>query len=154
MRVSFIDRGGLWVVVQFALLLLVVGLGLACPSASKHLILFVAGLSLLIISAMCGIAGVVALGRNLTPFPRPLTQSRFVGHGIYSRIRHPLYTSVLCGAVGWSLFRGSWSALVVSLVLAVFFDAKARREEQWLRERFAEYADYSRRVQRFIPWIY
>jgi protein-S-isoprenylcysteine O-methyltransferase Ste14 len=35
-----------------------------------------------------------------------------------------------------------------------FFDLKARREERWLRERFADYDDYARRVKRFIPGFY
>lgn len=74
--------------------------------------------------------------------------------GIYALIRHPLYTAVFCAAVGWSLGWQSWPALVVSLALGRFFDAKARREEHWLRQKFPEYAGYERRVRRLIPWIY
>ena len=77
-----------------------------------------------------------------------------VQHGIYSLIRHPLYTAVFCAAAGWSLLRESWPALAASLALAVFLDAKARREERWLRQRFPDYDRYAQRVRRFIPWIY
>lgn len=56
--------------------------------------------------------------------------------------------------VGWSLTQSSWPAFAASLALAVFFDAKARREERWLRQRFSDYTRYERRVRRFIPWIY
>ncbi len=77
-----------------------------------------------------------------------------VQHGIYARLRHPLYTAVFCAVLGWSLVWQSWPALAFSLALGVFFDAKARREESWLREKFPEYPDYERRVRRFIPWIY
>jgi len=52
------------------------------------------------------------------------------------------------------LIRSSWPALVASLALAIFFDAKARREERWLRRRFPEYTRYEQRVRRFIPGIY
>jgi protein-S-isoprenylcysteine O-methyltransferase Ste14 len=43
---------------------------------------------------------------------------------------------------------------MAALVLALFFDAKARREERWLRQRFSEYARYEARVRRFLPWVY
>ncbi|HZR17984.1 MAG TPA: isoprenylcysteine carboxylmethyltransferase family protein [Verrucomicrobiae bacterium] len=154
MRDGFVERGGLWVLAQGALLLAVAGLGVVCRNESKHLILLLGGLFFLATSACCGIAGGRALGRNLTPFPKPTAKARFVERGIYGLLRHPLYTAVFCGAVGWSLIRQSWPALAVSLVLAVFFDAKARREETWLRQQFPAYADYQKRVRRFLPWVY
>lgn len=151
---GFVQRGGVWVLVQSALLLAVAGLGMVCHNESKYFILFLGGLFLLALSALCGIAGVVALGRNLTPFPKPSVKAQLVQRGIYRLLRHPLYASVFCGAVGWSLIRQSGPALAVSLVLAVFLDVKARREERWLREEFPEYSDYAHRVRRFIPWVY
>ena len=33
-------------------------------------------------------------------------------------------------------------------------DAKSRREERWLQEKFDDYHSYRQRVRRFIPWIY
>jgi protein-S-isoprenylcysteine O-methyltransferase Ste14 len=94
------------------------------------------------------------LGENLTPFPKPRSEGRLVRSGIYSRVRHPLYTSVFLAALGWALLWQSWPALLVALSLAPFFEAKARREETWLREQFAEYDDYTRHTHRFLPWIY
>ena len=98
--------------------------------------------------------GWAALGRKLTPFPKPVAGSELVQRGIYGLIRHPLYLAVMCAAVGWSLLWRSWPALVVSAALALFLDAKARREEAWLRQWFPEYDRYARRVRRFIPWVY
>jgi protein-S-isoprenylcysteine O-methyltransferase Ste14 len=90
----------------------------------------------------------------LTPFPKPSEGAKLVQHGIYRLMRHPLYVAVICTAVGWSLFRFSWPAFAVSLTLAIFFDAKARHEERWLRQRFPDYLGYEQRVRRFIPWVY
>jgi protein-S-isoprenylcysteine O-methyltransferase Ste14 len=45
-------------------------------------------------------------------------------------------------------------ALALSVVLAIVLDLKARREEEWLRERFPDYAAYAARTKRFIPGIY
>ena len=69
-------------------------------------------------------------------------------------IRHPLYTSVIAVAIGWALVWQSWPALLAAAALIPFFHAKALNEERWLREKFPDYADYERRVRRFIPWIY
>ena len=154
MSQGFVQRGGWWVVWQFLLLLAVGILGITYHATSKSLPVFICGLVFLAASAICGISGALALGRNLTPFPKPSNKTQLVRHGIYALIRHPLYTSVFCAAVGWSLIWQSWPALVASLGLGVFFDAKARHEERWLRQQFPEYADYERRVQRFMPWIY
>ncbi len=151
---SFVQRGGWWVVGQFLLLFAIAIMGITSRATSKSLPIFICGLVFLAVSAICGIAGLMRLGRNLTPFPKPSSGTQLVQHGIYSLIRHPLYTAVFCAAVGWSLVWQSGPALVVSLVLGVFFDAKARHEECWLRQQFPEYAGYERRVRRFIPWIY
>ena len=151
---GFVQRGGWWVVGQFLLLFAIAILGITCHATSKLHLIFISGVVFLLASAICGISGALTLGRNLTPFPKPVATAQFVQHGIYALIRHPLYTSVFCAAVGWSLIWQSWLALAVSLVLAIFFDAKARHEECWLRQQFPEYADYGRRVRRFIPWIY
>ena len=154
MSKDFVHRGGLWVLGQGALLLAVAALGVVCRGESKHTLFLIGGLLFLAAAAFSGIAGGAALGRNLTPFPKPSANAQLVQHGIYGLIRHPLYTSVFCASVGWSLIWQSWPALAVSFLLALFFDAKARREERWLRQRFSDYARYEQRVRRFIPWIY
>ncbi|MEI6075244.1 MAG: isoprenylcysteine carboxylmethyltransferase family protein [Verrucomicrobiota bacterium] len=151
---GFVARGGRWVVGQFLLLCAIAILGITCQAAPKSLPMVFCGSAFFVVSAICGLSGMLALGRNLTPFPRPNATALLVQHGIYARIRHPLYTAVFCTVVGWSLIWQSWPALACSLALGVFFDAKARREETWLREKFPEYPDYERRVRRFIPWIY
>jgi len=150
----FVERGGWWVLGQFALMLLVLVLGTTCRAAGKDSVMSAAGMGLLIIAGLCGIAGAAALGPKLTPFPKPVARAELVQRGIYRLIRHPLYLSVICAALGWSLLWRSWPAGVTAAVLALFMDAKARREEVWLRECFPGYGLYARKVRRFIPWIY
>jgi protein-S-isoprenylcysteine O-methyltransferase Ste14 len=43
---------------------------------------------------------------------------------------------------------------VAALALGPLLDAKARREERWLRRQFPDYARYEQRVRRYMPWIY
>jgi protein-S-isoprenylcysteine O-methyltransferase Ste14 len=144
---GFVQRGGWWVMGQFLLLFVIAILGITCRATSKPLPIFICGLIFLVASAICGIAGLMRFGRNLTPFPKPSNETQLVQHGIYGLMRHPLYTAVICVALGWSLIWQSWPALATSLALAAFFDAKARHEERWLRLKFRDYAGYERRVR-------
>jgi protein-S-isoprenylcysteine O-methyltransferase Ste14 len=57
-------------------------------------------------------------------------------------------------AFGWALWIRSWFTIAYALALFVFIDLKARREERWLAEKFPEYAEYRRRVHKFVPFIY
>lgn len=148
----FLQRGGVWVLIQSMLLGAVILLAVVFRGGAFHPVAVIAGGALLLIASGVALAGALALGRNLTPFPKPGEHAPLVRHGIYAVIRHPLYTSVIAAALGWALVWQSWPALLVAASLIPFFHAKARREERWLREKFPEYADYERQVRRFFPW--
>ncbi len=99
------------------------------------------------------LAGAVGLGRSLTPFPRPRERGRLAEGGVYRLVRHPIYGGALLVALGWSIARAPWG-LIATVVLVLFFELKARREEGWLVERYPGYEDYRRRVRRrFVPWL-
>jgi protein-S-isoprenylcysteine O-methyltransferase Ste14 len=150
-RSGFLERGGAWVLAQFVLLTAVILLGVMFHGNWTRVWLIAAGTGLFALGGGFGIAGVVVLGRNRTPFPQPRVNSELIQGGIYARVRHPLYTSVMLASLGWALIWQSWPALIVALVLIPYFVAKARREEGWLREKFPGYADYEKRVPRFLP---
>jgi len=101
-----------------------------------------------------GVAGVLHLGRNLTPFITPKSGSVLLEQGAYRLVRHPIYSGLLQMAFGLGLWRGGWITLAFSLLLFLLFDRKAGREEQILRQLFPGYATYAGRVRRFIPLIY
>ena len=151
---NFLQRGGLWVIGQGALLCAVIAGGILCRGQWHSFWFTLCGTCLLLIASGCGLAGTISLGQNLTPFPKPSAGTRLVRTGIYGLMRHPLYTAVFCGSVGWALVWRSWPALLAALALVPFFDAKARREACWLRRQFSEYSEYERRVRRFVPLIY
>lgn len=151
---GFVRRGGLWVLCQGVLLLAVFPGGVIWSHQWSSRTTDVTGWVLLFIAIVCGLAGTVSLGRNLTPFPHPSSTTKLVQTGIYRFIRHPLYTAVFCGSLGWCLVFASCPALVAALCLGPFFDAKAQVEERALRLKFAEYAEYEKRVRRFIPGLY
>jgi protein-S-isoprenylcysteine O-methyltransferase Ste14 len=148
---SFFARGGGWVLAQSALMLAVLAAGpLARDSAPGRAAEWL-GISLIMIGAGFGIAGVAVLGRNRTLFPKPKPDSVLVAHGIYRWVRHPLYTSVMALSFGWALVWGSYWAGLLAAALAGLLWAKARREERWLRAQFPGYAAYAQEVPRFLP---
>ena len=151
---EFRERGGLWVVSQSVLMIAVVGFAPAYSGGLRLPGLRAAGFILIALGAFFGLAGVWALKGNRTAFPKPREGSKLIQHGIYSRVRHPLYTSVVLVSLGWALVWQSGIALLLATSMAPFFHAKTRVEERCLRERFPEYAEYERRVCRFLPFLF
>lgn len=155
-RQSFISRGGLWLLGQglFMLLAFVVplrtGAGHWMPATPVQEI----GVALTLFGVVLAVWGLLSLGDALTPYPRPLDDATLHRQGAYRFMRHPIYTGVLLGAFGWALWWLSAYGALCALLLAAFIDRKARREEIWLRDKYPEYADYARRVNKFIPGLY
>jgi protein-S-isoprenylcysteine O-methyltransferase Ste14 len=112
------------------------------------------GLGLGLVGGLLFVAGLLGLGRGLTPFPKPLPDARLVQSGVFSLARHPVYGGGILAVAGWALLHGGVLGLVAAVALACFFDAKATREERWLVGRFPEYAAYRQRVKKLIPFIY
>ena len=149
-------KGGGWVAIQMALLVAAVASGLAGTawphSASPWLA--AAGAIVALAGAGLMIGGGAGLGRQLTPFPRPIDDGALRQDGVYGLVRHPMYGGALFLMLGWALL-SSPLALVPMAVAALFLDAKRRREEAWLSEAYAGYADYRRKVRRqFIPFVW
>jgi protein-S-isoprenylcysteine O-methyltransferase Ste14 len=115
---------------------------------------FAVGAGALVIGAWLLLRALADLGPSMTPFPRPRDDGRLVQSGIYGSLRHPIYAGRILGIVGWSAVARSPAAFVVTVLLAVFLDAKARREEAWLLDRYPPYADYRLRTKRFLPGVY
>lgn len=111
------------------------------------------GIAIGLAGGILGLAGIRGLGKNLTPFPKPKEDATLTQSGIYSLIRHPIYAGLVVGALGFSLVRTSIPSLVLSILLAFFFDQKARREELWLIAKFPEYPAYQAKVRgRILPF--
>jgi protein-S-isoprenylcysteine O-methyltransferase Ste14 len=113
-----------------------------------------AGVLLMGCGGILAFRGLVDLGRNLTPFPAPLSRGRLVDCGAYSLVRHPIYGGLIIGAAGWGLGFASPLALAGAVLLAGFFDLKSRREEVWLVERYPDYPSYRARTHKMLPWVY
>jgi protein-S-isoprenylcysteine O-methyltransferase Ste14 len=93
MSESFITRGGRWVVAQSVLMMAVIVTGVVFRTDKPNTAAMATGFVFLVIGAVLGIAGVKALGRNRTPFPKPREGAALVQSGAYALVRHPLYSA-------------------------------------------------------------
>jgi hypothetical protein len=82
--INLYERGGLWVLSQGVLLLAVVLTAMRFRSEDCCPVMFISGLILLSIGIGVGLAGAIALGRNITPFPKPSEKTFLVRHGIFT----------------------------------------------------------------------
>jgi protein-S-isoprenylcysteine O-methyltransferase Ste14 len=74
-----------------------------------------------------------------------------VTRGVYSRIRHPLYSSLVLLAAGWSVFTHSAEAAAGTLVLFVILWRKSQVEEIELKKIHPGYEAYANRTGGFLP---
>jgi protein-S-isoprenylcysteine O-methyltransferase Ste14 len=150
------DRGGRWVVGQFALIAVIVAAIVVPPDwpDDTRRPLAMLGAAVAVAGGALAVWAGRVLGRSLTPFPQPAAAGSLVENGPFRRVRHPIYTGGLLFFVGWSLFAGP-VALVLTGALGVLWALKARVEERLLAARYPGYADYARRVRfRLVPGLY
>lgn len=148
------ERGEGWVIAQgLVLRLFVLAPGASTPWPLGALWTLLGGL-LTALGSLVLLLAVSGLGRNLSPFPRPVPDGQLVTSGLYALVRHPLYTGLMLVCLGVALWTNSPARLALSAVLLCLLDGKASREEAWLQERFLEYENYRRRVGKFFPGVY
>jgi len=148
-------RGEGWVAIQVVLLVAIAAAGLLGPawSGAVRVVSSVVGLGLVIAGLVLAVRGMVDLRDALTPLPYPRDGAELIETGVYARARHPIYGGLIVGAFGWGWLTASVVALGLAVALLAFFEAKSRREEVWLVERFPGYPAYRARTRRLIPWI-
>jgi protein-S-isoprenylcysteine O-methyltransferase Ste14 len=153
---EFGPRGEGWVALQLLLGAAIAGggfVGVYWPGSLESF-LSVLGLLIALAGALLVILGVLSLGSSFTPLPRPRARTRLRQGGIFRLVRHPVYGGAILIGLGWSLTDAPLS-LLPTLLLTMLFDLKARREEDWLIERFPDYATYRTHTpRRFVPWLY
>ncbi|MBP8002736.1 MAG: isoprenylcysteine carboxylmethyltransferase family protein [Chloroflexi bacterium] len=151
-------KGEWYVVMQFILFGLIavapIVPGMPHWGAPGSTITLVLGLGLLALGAGMALIALANLGRNLSALPHPKDDAQMVEQGAYKLVRHPIYSGIIQGAIGYALLTASWLTLALALILLVFFDIKSRREEKYLGRKFSNYASYQQRVKKLIPFVY
>jgi protein-S-isoprenylcysteine O-methyltransferase Ste14 len=69
-----------------------------------------------------------------------------ISHGIYSRIRHPMYLAFIFWLIGMPLFYGAYISFALAVVLTANVLFWRHLEEMELVKRFAGYREYRKRT--------
>jgi protein-S-isoprenylcysteine O-methyltransferase Ste14 len=111
--------------------------------------------------------GVVLIGIGMIPFilafvnfgtswrigiDRKMPGSLVTG-GIFTITRNPIYVAFILFMCGVFLINGTWFFLIFALLAVVSIHFQILREEEFLSKQYgASYADYCRRVARYLIW--
>lgn len=117
---------------------------------------FIAGASCLVVGLWIFHRSHADLGTNWSISLEVREQHRLITDGVYSQVRHPMYTALLLYAIGQALVIPNWVAgpsyLILMGTLCVF---RVRGEEVMMLDEFGEeYAKYMARTKRFVPGLW
>ena len=152
------ERGEWYVVLQFALFLLVV-LGPSTWPGYPHWpgstrLWRISGATLLVWGVVLGAVALRYLRPSLTAAGGLKPKGALVASGPYRLVRHPLYAAQILLGLGWSLALGGWLTALYAVALGVLLSFKSSLEERRLVQRFPEYQAYQSRTWKLIPFIY
>ena len=105
------------------------------------------GFLIIIIAFIILLVAIKDLGRNLSPFPKPINNSNLVTRGIYRFTRHPMYYSLIFISFGVFITKLSFYYLFLSTSLSLIIKFKIALEEQYLKNKFKNYLIYKNEVK-------
>ena len=108
---------------------------------------YLVGFLIIIISFIILLVAIKDLGKNLSPFPRPIKNSNLVTTGIYRFTRHPMYYSLIFISLGVFITKLSIYYLFLSISLIFIIKFKIALEEQYLNNKFKNYLLYKNEVK-------
>ena len=108
---------------------------------------FSLGILIIIIALIIMLFSIIDLGRNLSPFPRPINNSNLVTTGIYRFTRHPMYYSLIFISFGVFIIKLSIYYLFLTISLALIIKFKIALEEKYLMYKFKNYLLYKNKVK-------
>ena len=105
------------------------------------------GFLIIIIAFIILLVAIKDLGRNLSPFPRPIKNSNLVTKGIYRFTRHPMYYSLIFISFGVFITKLSIYYLFLLTSFGLIIKFKISLEEQYLNNKFKNYLLYKNEVK-------
>ena len=105
------------------------------------------GFIIIIIASIIILLAIKELGRNLSPFPRPLANGKLITSGIYRFLLHPMYYSLILISFGIFIIKLSFYYLFLTICLTLVIKFKIILEEQYLNNKFKNYSFYKKKVK-------
>ena len=108
---------------------------------------YLVGVLIIIIAFIILLVAIKDLGKNLSPFPRPINNSKLVTAGIYRFTRHPMYYSLIFISFGVFIIKLSIYYLFLSISMGLIIKFKISIEEKYLNNKFKNYLLYKNEVK-------
>ena len=117
---------------------------------------FIAGVICFVVGLWVFYRSHADLGTNWSVTLQVREQHRLVAHGIYARVRHPMYTGLFLYSIGQALVLPNWIAGPSYLVpFAILFALRVGAEERMMLAEFGnEYSAYMAKTKRLIPGVW
>lgn len=88
---------------------------------------------------------------SLTALPTPIKDAKLLNTGLYTTIRHPIYTGLIMTMMGVVSARYSVVRFILLLLLITLLYQKSKFEEQQLIATFGKrYKEYMKTTRRFL----
>ena len=100
------------------------------------------GIGLITLGLLVWWLGIFFLG---TAWAIKARAKKLVTHGIYSKIRNPIYVGLTLSLIGWAVYIPCPIWAIASVIAIIIFIVRARKEEKVLLEKFGKkYLDYKK----------
>ena len=115
----------------------------------------IAGTTLFIAGLLIRVAAQATLKRNYSGTLRIRDGHTLITHGIYSHVRHPVYTGVILSALAIPIYTTSLPGLLIALLGIPLFNYRIANEEKMLTQQYGhQYTEYIKTTPKLIPRIY
>ena len=112
------------------------------------------GLSLCLIGAFIACWSRYLLGKNWSLSVQRKVSHELVQNGIYTILRHPIYSGLLLLFMGNALIVGDYRGIIAVIIVFISFWYKLLKEEKLLTETFGnQYIEYKKRTKALIPYF-
>lgn len=111
------------------------------------------GTALCAIGLLLMLLALVSIRGSIQIAPEPRVDAHLVTTGVYSRLRHPIYTAILALMVGLFLRKPTIPVAVMAVVVIAFLVVKSQFEEMLLLTRYPEYLEYRTRTWGIVPGL-
>jgi protein-S-isoprenylcysteine O-methyltransferase Ste14 len=93
------------------------------------------------------------LGTNWSAVLELSRDHQLVQHGVYQRVRHPMYSAIFLFSAAQGMMLSNWLAgWGALLAFWLLYSERVAREEQLMLDRFGDqYADFMQRTGRLTP---
>ena len=115
-----------------------------------NMVFLILGIAVIILGIVFWISAVL-----ISKITKEVENNKLVTTGIYAYVRHPIYAAFLFISTGLILISQNILLFILPIIFWAFLTiAMMKTEEKWLIDKYgAEYINYSKKVNRFIPKV-